>query len=90
LEQVIDWMATRTAELMGVEGKGRIAVGYDADLVVLAPEETFVVDPATLHHRHAVTPYAGRTLSGVVRSTYLRGSLVGDAPRGRLIQRERD
>jgi len=90
LEQVLGWMATRTAELMGVHGKGRIAVGHDADFVVLAPDETFVVDPARLHHRHAVTPYAGRTLSGVVRSTYLRGALVGDTPRGRLIERERD
>lgn len=90
LERVLEWMATRTAELIGVDHKGRIAAGYDADLVVLAPDDTFVVDPARLHHRHAVTPYAGRTLSGVVRSTYLRGSLVGDTPHGRLIERERD
>jgi allantoinase len=87
LDQVVGWMATRTADLMGVDGKGRIAVGSDADLVVFAPEESFVVDAGSLRHRHPVTPYAGRTLNGVVRSTYLRGSLVEDKPRGRLIER---
>jgi allantoinase len=87
LEQVVAWMATRTADLMGIDGKGKIAVGSNADLVVFAPEETFVVDPGSLRHRHPVTPYAGRTLKGAVRSTYLRGDLVEDSPRGRLIER---
>ena len=31
------------------------------------------MDAAALHHRHPVTPYAGRPLAGVVRSTWLRG-----------------
>jgi allantoinase len=87
LEQVLGWMATGTAELMGVAGKGSIRTGGDADLVVFAPDDTFVVDPGSLRHRHPVTPYAGRTLHGVVRSTYLRGSLVGDEPHGRLLER---
>ena len=34
----------------------------DADLVVFAPDEPFEVDPARLHHRHPLTPYAGRQL----------------------------
>ncbi len=60
----------------------------DADLCVFAPEETFVVDPARLHHRHPVTPYAGRRLAGVVRSTWLRGhEVTGHDPRGRLLSR---
>ena len=37
------------------------------------PDETFVVDPATLLHRHPVTPYDGRTLTGRVTQTWLRG-----------------
>ena len=59
-------MAQRPAEIVGLPRKGRIAVGYDADLVAFAPEETFTVDPARLHHRHPVTPYAGQRLHGVV------------------------
>ena len=48
-------------------------LGYDADFCVFAPDETFVVDANTLHHKNAITPYDGRTLAGVVRSTWLRG-----------------
>jgi allantoinase len=46
-------------------------------------------------HRHKVTPYAGRTLRGVVASTYLRGrriwhegALEDATPRGRTFDRE--
>jgi len=67
------WMAARPAELAGLAGKGRIAVGCDADLVAFAPDASFVVEPARLEHRHKLTPYAGRSLTGVVRQTWLRG-----------------
>jgi allantoinase len=60
--------------------------GQDADLAVLAPDETFVV--GQLHHRNPLTPYSGRTLRGVVRNTWLRGAPVTAVPRGRLLRRE--
>jgi allantoinase len=87
LSDVVGWMASAPAELVGLERKGRIAVGYDADLVAFASDETFVVDPQRLHHRHPVTPYAGARLTGVVRATWLRGALVDGSPRGRLLSR---
>jgi allantoinase len=88
LADLARWMAEGPAELAGLRGKGRIALGADADLCVFAPDATFLVDPARLHHRHPVTPYAGRPLAGVVRSTWLRGlQVTGDDPRGRLLTR---
>ncbi len=87
LSDVVRWMAYGPAAVAGLAGKGAIAVGYDADLVAFAPEQTFVVDPARLRHRHPVTPYAGRTLSGVVHTTWLRGVPVSEEPHGRLLSR---
>ncbi len=89
LVDVVHWMAEAPADLVGLSGKGRIAVGAAADLCAFAPEEEQVVDPARLHHKNPVTAYAGRTLTGTVRRTWLRGAPVDlDAPpRGRLLRR---
>ncbi|MGW4031329.1 allantoinase AllB [Streptomyces sp. NPDC004838] len=92
LDDVVRWMSTGPARLAGLGRKGAIEAGRDADFAVLAPDETFTVDPARLHHRNPVTPYAGRTLYGVVRATWLRGRRVQGngtltAPVGRLLER---
>jgi allantoinase len=89
LADVARWMASGPADLVGLGRKGRITVGADADLCVLAPDEPFVVRPERLHHRHPLTPYAGRELTGVVRETWLAGRRVDVAGpgRGRLLYR---
>lgn len=86
LADVARWMAEQPARLAGLAGKGAIEEGRDADFCVFAPAEEFTVDPAHLHHRHPVTPYAGRRLTGTVRATILRGEVIApDEPRGRLL-----
>jgi allantoinase len=87
LRSVVDWMATRPAEFAGLRRKGQVALGYDADFCVFAPDGAFVVDPADLHHRNPVTPYAGRPLAGVVHRTWLRGREISERPHGQLIAR---
>ncbi len=88
LADVVRWMAEETAALAGLPGKGAIALGRDADLVAFDDTARFTVDPARLEHRHPVTPYAGQTLTGVVRRTWLRGRAAGAAPAGRLLTRQ--
>jgi allantoinase len=93
LADVVRWMSSRTAGLVGLGArKGAIAPGHDADFAVLAPDETFTVDPARLQHRNPVTAYAGKTLYGVVKSTWLRGERIAadgefTTPKGRLLSR---
>ncbi|MEO5894322.1 MAG: allantoinase AllB [Vicinamibacterales bacterium] len=76
INDVVRWMSFAPATLAGLTAKGRIVAGADADLVVFDPEAVWTVDPAKLHHRHPLTPYAGMTLRGAVRKTLLRGETV--------------
>jgi allantoinase len=77
LSDIACWMAEAPARLAGCDDrKGRIAAGYDADLVVFDPEALFTLTKARLHHRHAVSPYLGEELRGLVKRTYLRGQAV--------------
>lgn len=89
LADVARWMCRAPALQTGLSRKGRIDVGLDADFCVLAPDDAFVVDAASLHHKNAVTPYDGRPLAGVVRATWLRGQPIDidKEPRGRLLDR---
>ncbi len=86
LPEVMRWMAEAPAALTGLSDRGSIAPGRRADLCVFAPDETFVVDPARLRHRNPISPYAGRTLVGVVEQTWLAGDPITDgARRGQLV-----
>ena len=94
IETLARWLCRSPARLAGLDSvKGAVEVGCDADLVLWDPDATTTVDGATLYHRHAVTPYHGLQLRGVVRTTILRGDVVFDegeclpVARGKLIGR---
>ena len=78
LEDLARWMCQRPAELGGLLAKGSITSGKNADLVRFAPNESFEFRTEQIIHRHKVTPYANRTLRGVVKQTFLRGALIYD------------
>jgi allantoinase len=76
LTDIARWMAEKPAGLAGCSAsKGRIAAGWDADFVVFDSESDFTVTTDRLHHRHAISPYLGEQLRGVVKRCYLRGEL---------------
>lgn len=81
------------AQRFGLFQKGDIAVGYDADLVLVNPHETFVVRAAESASQQGYTPFEGMELTGRVKSTFLRGNLIYDraqvlgSPQGRYLKR---
>jgi allantoinase len=76
LPELCDWMAARPAALAGLGDRGRIAVGYRADLSAFEPDSEQAVRADGLRHRHAVTPYDGAVLRGSVAQTWLAGRSV--------------
>jgi len=80
LQDIARWMSSAPAALAGLnELAGALEAGREATFVVFNPEAEFVVTPDRLHYRHAISPYMGETLRGVVEATYLRGEPVYQA-----------
>jgi allantoinase len=77
LKNLVNWLAEAPAVFAGFgDRKGKIAPGYDADLVVWHPEKNFTVEEEMIQFRHKITPYMGLELQGVVERTYVRGVKV--------------
>lgn len=69
-------MSTRPAQTFGLETKGQIAPGYDADIVVFDPTETQTVSAKNNASISDYTIYEGRELTGAVETTLVRGEVV--------------
>ena len=90
MAELLSWNA---AQRFGLLNKGDIAVGYNADLALLDPSETFTVRAAESESGQGYTPFEGQELSGRVKNTFLRGqqifangTITGPA-RGRYMKR---
>ena len=77
VELIVERMSRAPARLAGIGNrKGHLAPGYDADIVIWNPDAPVVVSEMALQHRHPITPYRGRTLTGRVCATYVGGVQV--------------
>ncbi|MCR2821692.1 dihydroorotase [Lederbergia panacisoli] len=56
--------------------KGRIDIGMDADLVIIDPNKTYIMDESTLHSTAKWSPYHNRKMAGKVIHTFVRGETV--------------
>jgi allantoinase len=94
LTRIVEWLCAAPARQVGLNQKGSLTAGADADIVIWNPDKEFQVQPEMIQHRHKLTPYAGETLQGVVEKTFLRGQIVYDGrefsePSGHIVLRER-
>jgi allantoinase len=77
LEQFIPLLTEYPAQFLNINHrKGFIKEGFDADLVVWQPEESFIVNEEAIFHKHKISPYVSRRLFGKVERTYVNGELV--------------
>jgi dihydropyrimidinase len=90
----VEMCCTTPARLFGLERKGNIAVGYDADLVVFDPETRVKLSTDTLHENVDWTLYNGVEVTGWPAVTISRGSIIvengefhGQAGQGRFVAR---
>jgi len=79
LEQFIPLLTFMPARFLNLHSrKGKINIGYDADLVIWRPEESFEVRKEDIRHRHKISPYIGESLFGTIQTTIVNGQLVYD------------
>ena len=83
LERVVGAYARAPARRYGLAGKGRLAPGADADLVLVDPSSQSLIADEGVHSKAGWTPYAGRAVRGSVVSVLLRGVPVVD--NGRVV-----
>ncbi|MCA9931873.1 MAG: dihydropyrimidinase, partial [Anaerolineales bacterium] len=74
--QWVDLCCTTPAKTVGLENKGHIGVGYDADIVIFDPKRPFTITPETLHETAGWTLYNDITLQGRPILTLLRGEII--------------
>jgi allantoinase len=77
LEAFIPLLTEAPAKMLRIaDRKGKIAVGYDADLVVWSPEESAVIINEDILYKHKISPYVSRPLFGKIKQTIVNGETV--------------
>ena len=92
LNRIAELISYNPARRFGLDGKGDIAPGCDADLVLVDPDESWVVQAQDSPSTQGYTPFEGIELSARVKQTWLRGRLVYDGnivgePSGKFLKR---
>ncbi len=91
LPRLVDLVATAPARIFGLDQKGRLAPGTDADIVLVDPNREWTISNDSVLSKIEWTPYDGRRVKGAVARTLVRGQdvwvdgeVVGEPGHGRL------
>jgi allantoinase len=90
MARVTSW---NPAQRFGLNRKGDIAIGFDADLALVDPAKTWTIRAAESPSTQGYTPFEGLELSAAVAATYLRGHRIQEGgqvlgpPRGQYLHR---
>ncbi len=76
LSVIANLLSANVARRFEIPRKGKIEIGFDADLALVNLKQTFAVAKEDLLYRHPQTPYVGRALTGRVVQTILRGKTI--------------
>jgi dihydroorotase len=76
LDRLIDMTSAGPQRIFGLVGKGRIAVGYDADFSIVDLKAKWTVSESWLESRCGWSPFTGMDLTGKVMGTVVRGNRV--------------
>jgi dihydroorotase len=76
LHRFMDMSSAGPARLFGIAGKGRIAVGYDADFTIVDLKRKQTIANDWIASRCGWTPYAGMSVTGWPVGTVIRGTRV--------------
>ena len=74
-EQMVDKMSTAQAKILGLEDKGVIAEGKDADITIIDPDEIWEVKKEDIVSKSKNSPFYGRKLTGKVTNTICGGKV---------------
>ena len=93
LNRVAALTSANPAKRFGLNSKGDIAPGLDADLALVDPKHTWTIRAKDSESTQGYTPFEGIELSAKVKATFLRGSLICEngnvlgKPKGRYMHR---
>ncbi len=74
--QFANLITTQPAKIFGLANKGRLEVGYDADITLLDPNQSYELKASDLYYKNKISAYVGRTIHDRITTTILRGQVI--------------
>ncbi len=79
LAKLVDMYSTKPSEIFNLKGKGRLEVGYDADIIIVDMERKYTLKNEEIVSRCGWTPFDGREVKGRVETTVVNGNVIYSA-----------